>query len=184
MRKGRILKVVICAIALIFIDGLFHCPVLRAMPRFMEWYDASPDAKPEMKSKCTLCHINNDGSGSLNEFGQAFAEHGYRFTPELRQAYPDMFAGASGAAPTTVAQTFDAKKFFMDHCAACHGNDGKGALGNTPDFTDASWNQSKSDTELVETIKAGRGLMPTWKEKLSSEQIQAMVKFVRQFARK
>jgi len=184
MRTGRILKIVICAVAIIFIDGLFHCPILRAMPRFMEWYDAQPDAKAELRGKCTLCHVSHDGMGPLNEFGQSFAEHGYRFTPELRQAYPDMFAGASGAQSTAVTQTFNAKEFFNNNCVACHGPDGKGALGNTPDLTDASWQQGKSDAEFAETIKNGKGLMPPWKDKLNNEQVQAMIQFVRQFAKK
>jgi mono/diheme cytochrome c family protein len=184
MRRGKALKIVICAVAFIFIDGLFHCPVLRAMPRFMEWYDALPDAKAELRGKCTTCHVGQDGSGSLTEFGQAFEERGYRFTPELRQAFPGFFAGTSGAGSTPVAGTFNAKEFFVANCALCHAADGTGGLGNTPNFQDASWQQEKGDTELAKTIKDGKGLMPPWKEKLNDEQIQAMIKFVRQFTKK
>lgn len=184
MRKGKILKILICAVAIIFVDGLFHCPVLRAMPRFMEWYDASPEAKPELRGKCTICHVSHEGTGPLNEFGQAFAEHGYRFTPELRQAFPHLFAGASEVSSAAQTQTFNAKQFFDTNCVACHGSDGKGGLGNTPDFTDASWQQGESDAKMAETIRNGKGLMPPWKDKLNTEQILALVKFVRQFGKK
>jgi mono/diheme cytochrome c family protein len=150
----------------------------------MEWYEAQPDAKAELRGKCTLCHVSQDGTGPLTEFGQSFAEHGYRFTPALRQAYPTLFAGATGAALAAATPAFNAKEFYHNNCLVCHGDDGTGGLGNTPDFTDASWQQGKNDAEMAETIKSGKGLMPPWKEKLDADQVQAMVKLVRQFAQK
>lgn len=184
MRKVKILKVLICVVATIGVGEVLHCPLLRAMPRFMQWYDAQPDAKAELRGQCTLCHVSRDGLGPLNEFGQAFAQHGYRFTPELRRAYPTMFAGSAETASATPASTFNSKEFYKENCQVCHGDDGAGGLGNTPDFTDASWQQAKSDSEMAEAIRNGKGLMPPWKEKLNDSQIQAMVKLVRQFVKR
>ncbi|MCS6805746.1 MAG: c-type cytochrome [Acidobacteriota bacterium] len=184
MQKGRVMKLIICAAALIFIDGLFHCPVLRAMPRFLEWYEASPNALAEWKGKCTLCHVNQDGRGPLNEFGQAFADHGFRFTPELAQAFPDRFAGVARPEVAAAKPTVDAKEIFMRDCAACHGEDGKGTLPNVPDWTDAQWQRKVTDAQMTATIKTGKGLMPGWKDQLSDEAIAALVKYVRGFGKK
>lgn len=186
MRKMRVVKLVLCTVFIFLIDGLFHCPVLRAMPRFMEWYAASPYAKAELKGRCTICHVRQDGFGPLTEFGEAFADQGYRFTAELRQAYPQFFAGGEEARSDAAAAEFDAKAFFAENCAACHGEDGKGgpaaAALNVPDFSDGSWQQSRTNAQLAETIKNGRGAMPAWDEKLNDEQIKAMVNLVREFA--
>jgi mono/diheme cytochrome c family protein len=66
----------------------------------------------------------------------------------------------------------EARAHFADHCASCHGNDGKGqtAMGRNlypraPDMT-ASRTQSKSEGEIFYTIKNGVRLsgMPAWGE--------------------
>jgi cytochrome c553 len=183
MKKGKLVKILICTVALIFIDGLFHCPVLRAMPRFLEWYDASPNANAEWKGKCTLCHVSHDGSGPLNDFGQAFAKNGFQFTRELSQAYPAMFAGV-GPAAVASKPSVDVKGIFVQNCVVCHGEDGKGTLGNSPDWTDAAWQKNITDAQMTAAIKTGKGLMPAWKDQLSDDKIAAMVKFVRGFAKK
>lgn len=184
MQKGKVIKLVVCAAAFIFIDGLLHCPVLRAMPRFMEWYEASPSAVAEWKGRCTLCHINQDGRGPLNEFGQAFADHGFQFTPELVKAFPDRFAGAARTEVAASKPSVDTKQIFMQHCAACHGEDGKGTLPNAPDLTSSQWQRNVSDAQMTATIKTGKGLMPGWKDQLSEDTIAALVKYVREFGKK
>lgn len=61
-------------------------------------------------------------------------------------------------APAVIA---DARAHFADHCAVCHGNDGKGQSGmgkqmypRTPDMTQAA-TQSLSDGELFAIIENG-----------------------------
>ena len=79
---------------------------------------------------------------------------------------------------------------FVEYCAKCHGEDGK---GQTPkgkqlmarDFTDAEWQSAKSDADLLKTVIKGGEDMPAFGKKLSKEQIDSLVKDdVRGFGKK
>jgi mono/diheme cytochrome c family protein len=79
---------------------------------------------------------------------------------------------------------------FVEYCAKCHGEDGK---GQTPkgkqlmarDFTDAEWQSAKSDADLVKAVTKGGEDMPAFGKKLSKEQIDSLVKDdVRGFGKK
>ena len=50
------------------------------------------------------------------------------------------------------------KKFYAQHCAGCHGADGKGRGPTVPDLT-RHGRLFKSDLELKKIIKEGRGSM-------------------------
>jgi mono/diheme cytochrome c family protein len=70
---------------------------------------------------------------------------------------------------------------YMEYCAKCHGEDGtaktpKGKQLMARDFTDAEWQSSKSDAELVKTVSKGGEDMPAFGKKLSKEQIESLVK--------
>jgi mono/diheme cytochrome c family protein len=79
---------------------------------------------------------------------------------------------------------------FKQYCVKCHGEDGK---ANTPkgsqlmarDFTDAEFQASKADAQLIETVTKGHEDMPPFGKKLTPEQIESLVKNdVRGFAKK
>jgi mono/diheme cytochrome c family protein len=79
---------------------------------------------------------------------------------------------------------------FLQYCAKCHGQDG---TANTPkgkqlmarDFTDAEWQSSKKDGELIKTVTEGGEDMPSFGKKLIKEQIESLVKDdVRGFGKK
>jgi mono/diheme cytochrome c family protein len=85
-------------------------------------------------------------------------------------------------------ETIDYKKIYKNDCKKCHGLDGKGSkrgkkLGS-PDFTDAAWQDSVTDKELLDSITNGKKKMPKQEGNLSAEEIKAMVKYVRIFAPK
>lgn len=72
--------------------------------------------------------------------------------------------GATGTAPApaTPASIEAGKQLFMQNCAACHGNEGKGngpaaaALEPKPaDLTDTQWKQGGSPQEVFKTISSG-----------------------------
>lgn len=82
----------------------------------------------------------------------------------------------------------DYKKIYKNECRKCHGLDGKGSkrgkkLG-APDFTDAAWQDSVTDEELIDSITHGKNKMPKQEGNLSAEEIKAMVKYVRFFTPK
>ena len=63
---------------------------VSAKPSFMDRYNRDPFAREELKTKCTICHIGR-GGGERNDFGDAFEDASYRFTPKLRGKFPQMF---------------------------------------------------------------------------------------------
>lgn len=74
---------------------------------------------------------------------------------------PSELRDAKNPMPLTPAVLVDGRAHFADHCAVCHGNDGKGTSGmgrmmypRTPDMT-AKETQSLSDGELFATIENG-----------------------------
>ena len=76
----------------------------------------------------------------------------------------------------------DGHAIFKDHCAGCHGDDGKGiSTVGTPDFTDRKIQASLTDEEIIDTITNGRKgtIMPAWKGQLSAQEISAVAEFVR-----
>jgi len=76
-------------------------------------------------------------------------------------AVPADLRDAKNPVPLTAQVLADARAHFADHCAVCHGNDGKGQSGmgrqmypKTPDMTLAA-TQSLSDGELFSIIENG-----------------------------
>jgi disulfide bond formation protein DsbB len=65
---------------------------------------------------------------------------------------------AAAVEPTTPVTAPDGKALFMVTCPACHGPDAKGLPGLGKDMTTSAFIESKSDAELVEFIKQGRGV--------------------------
>lgn len=79
---------------------------LRAVPDYLKLYAADPFSRPELRTRCSLCHVNADGGGARNEFGIAFAAGGHRITPELRNKFPDRFIPGDGTQSAQPDVTF------------------------------------------------------------------------------
>ncbi len=87
-----------------------------------------------------------------------------------RLATPASVRGATNPVALTPEVLGRARAHFADHCASCHGNDGRGQTGlgqnlypKAPDMTAAA-TQSLSDGELFAIIENGIRLtgMPAW----------------------
>jgi len=81
------------------------------------------------------------------------------------------------------AGKIDYKRIFKNECKKCHERDGKGTkrgknLG-VPDFTDAEWQASVTDKQLIASVTNGKKKMPKQESKLNPEEIKTMVKYVR-----
>jgi hypothetical protein len=61
-----------------------------SMPVFLQAFRADPFRNPSVDG-CGTCHVNPEGGGVRNVFGQAFQSSGERITPLLRAQYPDHF---------------------------------------------------------------------------------------------
>jgi cytochrome c6 len=76
----------------------------------------------------------------------------------------------------------DAAALYKSKCQACHGADGKpsaaGEKLGAKDFH-APDVAKMSDADLVKITKEGKGKMPAYASKLTDDQINELVKFVR-----
>src|SRR5215813_14564536 len=63
----------------------------KARPEYLKIFAADPLSRPELRTKCSTCHVNPAGGGERNDFGKAFAAAGFEITPALRQRFPDRF---------------------------------------------------------------------------------------------
>jgi len=69
---------------------------------------------------------------------------------------------------------------FMQKCMGCHGESGNGQLPGQPNFNkgDAFF---KSDSALIDVIREGRGVMPSFDGLLSEEDIRNVVAYIKAF---
>ncbi len=77
---------------------------------------------------------------------------------------------------------------FKRNCAGCHGADGSGqtAMGRTFKLQDlrSAAVQKMTDAQLAELVSKGKGKMPAYEKRLSHEQIQSVVGYLRELAKK
>jgi mono/diheme cytochrome c family protein len=79
-----------------------------------------------------------------------------------------------------------ARANYAKDCVACHGKEGKGGLVKTPDGTQLKVPNlteghalKHTDEDFVDQITNGGHGMPKFKDKLSPDEIKALVRFVR-----
>lgn len=91
-------------------------------------------------------------------------------------ASPLLCSNAHGADSSSVS----GQQIYDTHCASCHGLDGSPLLPSTPDFS-AGERMDKSDSELLDSIRAGKGrVMPAWLGLLSEHDCEAVLQFIRE----
>jgi len=70
-------------------------------------------------------------------------------------------------------------------CASCHGRTGRGdGPGQPPgaqvrDLTDAEWQASVTDEEIAQVITGGRGLMPSFGDRINPRGVEGLVRLIR-----
>ncbi|MBI2455689.1 MAG: c-type cytochrome [candidate division NC10 bacterium] len=102
-----------------------------------------------------------------------------------------VWLGATGgwsAEMTALLET--GKRVYGEKCAVCHGEGGKGdgpagkvLVPRPPDFTDPRFMASKTDADFLGSIDRGKGAMPAWEKILTAEERQAVLAYMRSFAR-
>ncbi len=93
-----------------------------------------------------------------------------------------MALSSIGRAQTAPDSPSGGVSLFKNNCAICHGDNGAGsALGarlHTPDLRSAEIHK-KAPAELAHSISAGKNNMPAFADKLSGDEIQKLVEYVR-----
>jgi len=103
--------------------------------------------------------------------------------PNEVSAVAEYARSLSGLAPEAGVDLALGKKIFVDNCAACHGENGKGnrELGSV-NLTDKIWLYGSDKATIVQGIQNGRGgVMPTWEGRLSEPVIKALAVYVYTF---
>jgi len=78
----------------------------------------------------------------------------------------------------------EASQLYAKNCASCHGKDGsartlKGRFNHARNLTDPEWQNRVSDERIFNSIVNGKGKMPRYGRKLSDQQIDSLVTYVR-----
>ena len=88
----------------------------------------------------------------------------------------------------TSASEIDGQELYTKHCVICHGEDGTGRtdLGSelgARDFKDKVFQEGITDEQIFEQITTGSETMFPFKDKLSYEEIHALVPVIRAFGK-
>lgn len=90
---------------------------------------------------------------------------------------------ANGYTATDVADIGRGKNIFVKYCSGCHGAQGHGdgyrLLGATPANLVSPATKEQSDEELIRTIHEGKPNMPVWKYKLSRQDSEDVLAYIR-----
>jgi mono/diheme cytochrome c family protein len=89
---------------------------------------------------------------------------------------------SAAAVPSTPQAS--GKELFEKNCAKCHGDDGqaktfRGKLTHARNLTTADFQSNTSDEQIADAIRTGPKAMPSFEKKLSSDEINALVQYVR-----
>jgi cytochrome c553 len=77
------------------------------------------------------------------------------------------------------------EQLYVDHCADCHGLDGRGNTAREmgqpyADLTDDVWKFGGDDTSIANAIREGSfDLMPGFQQQLNDQQIQELIAYLR-----
>jgi len=82
------------------------------------------------------------------------------------------------------ASARSAAELFAKNCASCHGRDGraktfKARLNHARNLANPEWQGRVSDERIFNSIMNGKGKMPTFGKKLSEQEIDSLVAYVR-----
>lgn len=113
---------------------------------------------------------------------QADADAARKALAEKRQAAHTVFEGTVDSSKEGGDQKIEAyiaagKQLYANLCAACHGENAKGAVG--PDLTTSRYIYGKSRIDVASSIKEGRPKgMPAFNGQLNPEQIEGLVEYL------
>jgi mono/diheme cytochrome c family protein len=168
-------------------------------------FPASPpsakDGEAVYQANCATCH-GSDGNGAV-EGARDFNDQDY-----MRAAAPVDFyqsiTNGKGNMPSfkdklsdedrwnatyylwsfsvKQAQLDKGKQVFEANCVACHGVDGKGSIPQAPHLNDVEFISSYPPDYFYKSVSGGKGIMPAWQDRLSSDDRWAAVEYARSFA--
>lgn len=73
---------------------------------------------------------------------------------------------------------YNGRTVYQSYCQGCHGSSGTGEVGNAPDFTTGE-GLLQSDLGLLESVAAGKGVMPGYRGVLTDEEMLDVISYLR-----
>lgn len=76
-------------------------------------------------------------------------------------------------------------QLYAKHCESCHGRDGRAKTVKSRlkyharDLTNRNWQDDVSDERIFNSILNGRGKMPGFGKKISEQEIESLVSYIR-----
>jgi cytochrome c oxidase cbb3-type subunit 3 len=86
------------------------------------------------------------------------------------------------AVPDT--QLAKGKGVFEANCMSCHGPDGSGVIPQAAKLNNVEFIASRPLTEFYQSVTGGKGIMPAWQDRLSSDDRWAAVEYAQSLAYK
>jgi mono/diheme cytochrome c family protein len=71
---------------------------------------------------------------------------------------------------------------YETHCASCHGADGRGAVPGARNFSDLDYMRGETPASFYAAVTEGRGEMPAYRDRLSSDERWNVVFYVWRFS--
>ena len=112
--------------------------------------------------------------------------------PPMKLNIKTILAGGALAAIAAFAFAAPVAENWENHCAKCHGADGKGQTKvgrklNVKDYTNAKVQAEMTDEEIIKVTtegvmdKNGKEKMKAYKDELSAQEIKEFVAYIRKF---
>jgi YVTN family beta-propeller protein len=102
--------------------------------------------------------------------------------PAKKVASKDTSTAKKSAASSETTKDPAVEALYKSKCQACHGADGAGSAAGkkmgAKDFKSAEVAKA-SDTDMIDVTKKGKGKMPGFEQKLTDDQISALIKYIR-----
>jgi mono/diheme cytochrome c family protein len=158
--------------------------------------DGKGKSMPKMKGKLGSVDVKEmvafvrafkDGKQVVPEEPEVAAE------PEKTAAPAATAAGSPRGSESSLASPDRTKldrprsiELYRTHCMECHEADGCGEscrelMPRIPDFTRPEWHRARDDAALQKSIREGKGMMPSHKERLSPTEVVLLVTLIRDF---
>jgi len=78
------------------------------------------------------------------------------------------------------SNVFKGRDVYIRECMACHGAAGEGNMPGLPNFKEDQ-TLHKNDNELMDIIRDGRGIMPSFNGLITDENIRDVTAYIRTF---
>lgn len=97
-----------------------------------------------------------------------------------------MFSHTTQMSAAALASTdqVSGKELFEKNCAKCHGSDGeaktfRGKITHARNLTTADFQSNTTDEQIADAIRTGPKAMPSFEKKLTADEINLLVQYVR-----